>query len=226
LAFAGCTGLTSLTIGSGVNSIGYGAFNGCAGLTSVSSLAENPPHITYPVDFVEPGIPHLFSDEVYESVCLSVPDESADAYIAHSEWGKFNCVNGVETSVSSADRVIPPANPGEVAVVAPASQPAGEFTAGPNPAGRSSGGAAFFWRGKAIKGGSLTVYDAAGSVVRKITVTGDAIVGGGTAKRAVGSWDLSDRRGRPASEGSYLVKGVIKTSDGKGERVSLIVGVR
>ena len=35
-AFYGCSGLTSVTIGSGVTSIGDGAFSGCSGLTSVT----------------------------------------------------------------------------------------------------------------------------------------------------------------------------------------------
>ncbi len=35
-AFYGCTGLTSVTIGSGVTSIGSCAFSGCTGLTSIS----------------------------------------------------------------------------------------------------------------------------------------------------------------------------------------------
>ena len=35
-AFEGCTGLTSVTIGSAVTSIGYSAFEGCTGLTSVT----------------------------------------------------------------------------------------------------------------------------------------------------------------------------------------------
>ena len=35
-AFEGCTGLTSITIGDGVTSIGEGAFSGCTGLTSVT----------------------------------------------------------------------------------------------------------------------------------------------------------------------------------------------
>ena len=34
-AFADCTGMTSITIGNGVTSIGYGAFYGCTGLTAV-----------------------------------------------------------------------------------------------------------------------------------------------------------------------------------------------
>ena len=35
-AFAGCSGLTSLTLPSGVTSIGYEAFRGCSGLTSLT----------------------------------------------------------------------------------------------------------------------------------------------------------------------------------------------
>jgi hypothetical protein len=40
----------------------------------------------------------------------------------------------------------------------------------------------------------------------------------------MGSWDLTDEKGRLVSEGTYLVKGVIKTSNGKSEKVSVIVG--
>ena len=35
-AFEGCTGLTSVTIGNSVTSIGYYAFEGCTGLTSIT----------------------------------------------------------------------------------------------------------------------------------------------------------------------------------------------
>ena len=37
-AFSGCSGLTSLTIPSGVTSIGKSAFSGCSGLTSLTPL--------------------------------------------------------------------------------------------------------------------------------------------------------------------------------------------
>jgi len=128
-------------------------------------------------------------------------------------------------SVASNDRVIPPAPNAETAVVAPVSVLAGEFTAGPNPVGKSSGNIAFFWQGKRIKNGSLSVYDVSGNVVSKIAVK-DTAVAGNTGKRAVGSWDLRDGKGRRVSEGTYLVKGKITAADGKGERVSVIVGVR
>jgi len=36
---------------------------------------------------------------------------------------------------------------------------------------------------------------------------------------------LTDRNGKAVSEGTYLVKGMVKTSDGKAEKVSVVVGV-
>jgi len=128
-------------------------------------------------------------------------------------------------SVASNDRVIPPAPNAETAVVAPVSVLTGEFAAGPNPAGKSSGVIAFYWQGKRIKSGSLVIYDAAGNIVRTLAVKDDAVVGC-QAKRAVGSWDLRDGKGRLVSEGTYLVKGKISAADGKRERVSVVVGVR
>ena len=44
-AFYGCSGLTSLTIPSGVTWIGWYAFNGCSGLTSIYVYPENLPEL-------------------------------------------------------------------------------------------------------------------------------------------------------------------------------------
>jgi uncharacterized repeat protein (TIGR02543 family) len=129
------------------------------------------------------------------------------------------------SSVASHDRVIPNGNTGEVAVVSPVSVLTGEFTAGPNPVGKSSGGIAFFWNGKQIKSGALTVYDASGNVVRKLAVKDNATISN-TAKRMVGSWDLKDAKRRQVSEGTYLVRGKVVTFGGKGERAAVVVGVR
>ena len=41
-AFSGCTGLTSMTIGNSVTSIGIGVFAGCSGLTSIVVEEGNP----------------------------------------------------------------------------------------------------------------------------------------------------------------------------------------
>ena len=131
-------------------------------------------------------------------------------------------------SVNSSDRVIPPVNfnpSKESAVIAPIAALTAEFTAGPNPADKSLGAVTFFRRGALIKSAALFVYDASGKAVKKITVR-DKSAAGDNGRRAVGSWDLADKKGRAVSEGAYLVKGVIKTAGGKSERVSLVVGVR
>ena len=131
----------------------------------------------------------------------------------------------IGVSIASADRVIPPTGNAETVVVAPVAPQTGEFTAGPNPAGKSSGGIAFFWNGKRIKSGALAVYGASGNVVRKLAIKDNAVTGN-VRKRAVGSWDLKDSKGRQVFDGTYLVKGKVVTFGGKGERVSVVVGVR
>ena len=141
------------------------------------------------------------------------------------------------TSVLSPDRLIPSPNSPPLegcpkgGVVSPLS---GKFTAGPNPAALSAGIVNFFWQGKLIQNGRLTVFDASGNVVDRVAVS-DRVDhpgaarhpsgGGELGRRIVGSWDLTDRKGRVVSEGTYLVKGVI-TVDGKKERISAIIGVR
>ena len=44
-AFFGCSGLTSLTLPTGVTKIGYSAFSGCSGLTSIYVYAEKMPKL-------------------------------------------------------------------------------------------------------------------------------------------------------------------------------------
>ena len=44
-AFNGCSGLTSLTLPTGVTKIGYSAFSGCSGLTSIYVYAEKMPKL-------------------------------------------------------------------------------------------------------------------------------------------------------------------------------------
>jgi len=129
------------------------------------------------------------------------------------------------TGVLEAERVVPNTKPNEeAAVIAPVTVLSGEFTAGPNPVGRELGSVGFFRQGKRVSNGELRIYDATGNVVGKVKITDNAL--GNQARRKVGSWDLKDKNGRTVSEGTYLVKGKVTTSDGKSERVSVIVGVR
>jgi len=129
-------------------------------------------------------------------------------------------------SVLSPDRN--PVNPkDEVEFFAPATVLAGEFTTGPNPVNRQSGGVVnFFWQGKYIQSAALTIFDASGNVVNRVKINDKKNNKDGNAvRRVVGSWDLTDTRGRTVGGGTYLVNGVI-TVDGKKEKVSVILGVR
>jgi len=128
------------------------------------------------------------------------------------------------TSVASANREIPSSNPGKIAVISPAAALSAEFAAGPNPVAKRSGGVTFFRSGAAAANGTLYVYDASGNFVRKIAVSGGS--DGAFGKRAVGSWDLRDSKGRSVPEGSYAVKGAFLTKAGVKEKVSLILGVK
>jgi hypothetical protein len=96
------------------------------------------------------------------------------------------------------------------------------FTVGRNPAAHSEGAVKFFYQGRQVTSGNLTVFNASGNVVKKIKISDSG--SGNPGKRKVGSWDLTDGRGRPVSVGTYLVKGVINTA-GKRENVSLLISV-
>jgi len=137
----------------------------------------------------------------------------------------YICMTNV--SIVSSDFIIPTVRPtNEITSIASVKSLSAEFTAGPNPAGKSFGGAVNFFRtGAAIKSAKLHIYDASGNVVCKVAIK-DSAVAGNNVKRSVGSWDLRDNKGRPVAEGTYLVRGVVKTKDGKSEKVSLVVGVR
>jgi len=127
------------------------------------------------------------------------------------------------TSALVTERVVPkPRQSGESATVAPAA-PSNNFSAGPIPASGSGGGINFFWQGKAVTGGSLRIYDAVGNSVKSIR-TSEASAGG-LSKRAIGSWDLTDAKGRRVTAGGYLVKGKVATQGGGVVYVSSIVVV-
>lgn len=126
-------------------------------------------------------------------------------------------------SVLSNNRTVP--KPNETAATAPVTAMASEFTAGPNPVVRSSGSVNFFRQGKRIEDASLTVYDASGNVIKRIRISDKA--SDTQARRALGSWDLTDTKGRTVPAGTYVAKGQVVTSpDGKREKVSLVIGVR
>jgi len=125
---------------------------------------------------------------------------------------------------ASSDRIIPVPQPDADAVSVGAFT--SEFTAGPNPVARSAGSVTFFRQGKLIQNATFTIFDASGNVVNKIKIKDTKNANDNNARRIVGSWDLKDAKGRLVAEGTYLVNGVVTTSDGKKERVSIMVGIR
>ncbi|MDR3012158.1 MAG: M6 family metalloprotease domain-containing protein [Chitinispirillales bacterium] len=148
-------------------------------------------------------------------------------------------------SILASDRTVPDVDVvDDVAIINPANRLTAQFTAGPNPVSRTSGTVNFFWQGGWIDDAVLTIFDASGNVVNRIEIAdartdlpyGDinrlkpaltTVSPTSTdSRRSVGSWDLTDRNNRPISEGTYLVRGMITTSNGARERVSMILGVR
>ena len=100
-AFYDCSGLTSLTIPSGVTSIGEGAFAGCSGLTSIYVYPENLPELgTY-----------IFNRCDAKNCTVYVPKGTYDAYKS-SEFGYFEKI--VEFDAAGIDKVATSTNVKEV----------------------------------------------------------------------------------------------------------------
>ncbi|SNU05699.1 Leucine rich repeat-containing protein, partial [Prevotellaceae bacterium MN60] len=80
-----CSGLTSVTIGNSVTSIGNRAFYDCSGLTSVTSLNPTPPRI-YSNTF-----------NLYTAV-LNVPIGRKAAYKAANYWRDFTNIKEIDVA--------------------------------------------------------------------------------------------------------------------------------
>ncbi|MDR0305660.1 MAG: hypothetical protein LBI42_02360 [Chitinispirillales bacterium] len=146
------------------------------------------------------------------------------------------------TSVSPSGRLIPYVKPDimEPAVTAQGNSTAGRFTAGQNPVSRERALRAtpvqqpvrFFWEGKVVSSGTLSIFSSSGKFVRKISINDIANInqlacpGTSQRRRVVGSWDLKDNKGRSVGEGTYLARGAIRTADGERVKVSVVLGVR
>ena len=90
-----CSGLTSVTIGSGVTSIGYNAFDG-VDIPTVISLIENPFEITGKTsDYYR-----TFSQNTFNNATLYVPKGTIDKYKATDGWKDFAyIVEGTPTGI-------------------------------------------------------------------------------------------------------------------------------
>ncbi len=90
-AFNHCDNLKEIHIPESVTAIGDCAFEYC----SVSVIYCNP--------IIPPAYSasaRLFDDEIYKTGKLFVPEESADDYRAHHEWGRFGHINDTSLDYS------------------------------------------------------------------------------------------------------------------------------
>jgi len=132
-----------------------------------------------------------------------------------------------QTSILSSNISIPiPSNsPMEAMLISPIDAAHEVITVGPNPAFGHLGKMYFFYTGSRILSGSLSIYDACGTIVRWIDIHDEPNVGN-NVRREVCSWNLTDAKGHRVYKGTYLIRGMLKTYNGKYEGVSLVVGVR
>jgi len=84
-AFYGCTGLTSVTIGSGVRNIGGSAFAKCPELNDVTCYSESVPTTSS----------DAFDGSYIEYATLHVPDGSISAYSNAEPWKNFKIIVGL-----------------------------------------------------------------------------------------------------------------------------------
>lgn len=75
--FSVCSGLTSITIPSGITSIGNGAFDNCRSLTSITCLATTPPILGSDVFRITNDCP------------IMVPAQSVEAYKSAPNWNNY-----------------------------------------------------------------------------------------------------------------------------------------
>ena len=94
-AFSECSGLTSVTIGNSVKSIGSEAFAGCSKLFNVYCYAENVP-------FTESN---AFDGSYPENATLHVPDASVDSYKATEPWSSFGKIVALTEDETGIDEL-------------------------------------------------------------------------------------------------------------------------
>ncbi|GBU21991.1 hypothetical protein R80B4_01893 [Fibrobacteres bacterium R8-0-B4] len=128
-------------------------------------------------------------------------------------------------SVLSPGRDAPAAGSGgPAAAVIPVGASGLELAAGPNPAVTPP--VQFFLTGKRVKSATLYVYDALGNLVNTVKIEDTDGTPYAQERRLVGSWDLTNAKGRRVAEGTYSVRGAITTVDGKREKAAISVNVR
>lgn len=88
-----CFGLTSITIGSGVESISEEAFAGCNNLEKVYAMSSNAVKCNQ----------NIFSTTVYENAALYVPEGSISSYENTAPWWFFYNISPIPTAIDGVE---------------------------------------------------------------------------------------------------------------------------
>jgi len=99
-AFEGCTGLTSITIGDGIERINYDTFSGCENLTSLT-IGRNVENFDY--NFNDSPLltnvycyakttPLINDSHVFENSTLHIPASSIREYMSTEPWSNFGTI--------------------------------------------------------------------------------------------------------------------------------------
>ena len=83
--FSGCSSLTSVTIGSGVNNISDYAFENCSSLSEVTCLADTVPNANT----------YAFLSSPIEQATLYVPASALTAYQTTKPWSDFGTIKAI-----------------------------------------------------------------------------------------------------------------------------------
>ena len=94
LWFVECTGLTKVTIGSGIAYMG-GMFYKCPNITSVTCLATTPPLCDAFMNSETKQRVYNFDDVVFNQATLYVPVGSLEAYQTHRDWKDFQDIRAL-----------------------------------------------------------------------------------------------------------------------------------
>ena len=94
-AFIRCSGLTSVTIGNSVESIGKEVFKNCPDILDVYCYAEKVPSTES--DAFEGSYP--------EYATLHVPDASIESYKAEAPWSSFGKIVGLSEEETGVDEL-------------------------------------------------------------------------------------------------------------------------
>jgi hypothetical protein len=124
------------------------------------------------------------------------------------------------TSIADNNREIPGDREDDISIIIKGLS--GEFTVGPNPVSKAAGSVGFFWAGKAIADGTLSVLDASGNLIANVSISDKST---NSDRREIGSWNLTNLRGVTVDEGTFIVRGVVTMKDGTKQRVSSVFAV-